>query len=110
DAAQLEPVAQSKFRAGLDAAGLNPEALLPLPDATILAAQPFAETQLSMLRRYFAAMLDKEPLVRAGSSTALHEMRIAARHLEVLLRLFSGYGPRWATASRSSLRTLIKSL
>jgi len=28
----------------------------------------------------------------------------------VLLRLFTGYGPRWATASRGSLRTLIKLL
>ena len=110
DAAQLEPVAQSKFRAGLDAAGLKPQGLLQLPDTPILATQPFADTQFTMLRRYFTAVLDKEPLVRAGSATAVHEMRVAARHLDVLLRLFTGYGPRWATASRGSLRALIKSL
>ena len=110
DAAQLEPVAQSKFRAGLDAAGLKPEGLLQLSDTPISATQPFADTQFTMLRRYFTAVLDKEPLVRAGSATAVHEMRVAARHLDVLLRLFAGYGPRWATASRGSLRALIKSL
>ena len=110
DAAQLEPVAQSKFRAGLDAAGLRPEGLLELADPPISATQPFADTQYTMLRRYFAALMDKEPLVRAGSTTAVHEMRVAARHLDVFLRLSSGYGPRWATASRGTLRALIKSL
>jgi CHAD domain-containing protein len=110
DDAQLEPVAQSKFRAGLDAAGLKPEGLPALADTTICATQPFADTQLTMLRRYFAAILDKEPLVRAGSTTAVHEMRVAARHLDVFLRLSAGYGPRWAIASRGPLRALIKSL
>ena len=110
DGAQLEPVAQSKFRAGLEAAGLNPEESLEVPDTPISAMQPFADTQFTMLRRYFAALLDHEPLVRAGSATAVHDMRVAARHLDVLLRLFTGYGPRWATASRGSLRTLIKLL
>jgi CHAD domain-containing protein len=37
-------------------------------------------------------------------------MRVAARHLDVLLRAFSGYGPRWAAASRGTLRALIKAL
>ena len=48
--------------------------------------------------------------MRAGSAPALHEMRVAARHLDVLLRLFTGYGPRWAMGSRGTLRTLIKAL
>ena len=87
DGAQLEPVAQSKFRAGLEAAGLNPEESLEVPDTPISAMQPFADTQFTMLRRYFAALLDHEPLVRAGSATAVHDMRVAARHLDVLLLL-----------------------
>ena len=111
DAAQLEPVAQSKFRAGLEAAGLNPEGSLELPDTPISATQPFADTQFTMLRRYFAAMLDHEPLVRAGSTTAVHEMRVAARHLDVLLRLFpvtahAGPPPRAARCARSSSRSV----
>ncbi len=110
EAAQLEPVEMSKFRAGLQAAGLHPAAQLEPANLEISATQPFAETQFALLRRYFAAVLEKEPLVRAGSSTAVHEMRVAARHLDVLLRLFSGYGPRWATASRGTLRALTRSL
>jgi CHAD domain-containing protein len=76
----------------------------------IHATQPFAEAQLALLRRYFAAALSKEAEVRAGSSSAVHEMRVAARHLDVLLRIFRGYGPTWAVASRGRLRALIKSL
>ena len=110
DAARLEPVMMSKFRAGLQAAGLDPAGQIELASLEISARQPFADTQFALLRRYFAAVLEKEPLVRAGSSAAVHEMRVAARHLEVLLRLFSGFGPRWATASRGSLRALIQSL
>jgi CHAD domain-containing protein len=110
DAAQLEPVEMSKFRAGLEAAGLRPGVQLELASLEISASQPFAEAQFALLRHYFAVILAKEPLVRAGSVVAVHEMRVAARHLDVLLRLFSGYGPRWAAASRNALRALIQAL
>ena len=110
EAAKLEPVETSKFRAGLKAAGLHPTGHLELASLEISATQPFADTQFALLRRYFAVVLEKEPLVRSGSPVAVHEMRVAARHLDVLLRLFSGYGPRWAVAARGALRGLIKSL
>ena len=110
DAAQLQPVEVSKFRAGLAAAGLDPAAQQSLGDTAIHATQPFAQAQLALLRRYFAAVLSKEAEVRAGSTTALHEMRVAARHLDVLLRVFHGFGPSWAIASRTRIRGLIKML
>ena len=110
EAARLEPVEMSKFRAGLQAAGLQPAGQLAFASPEITAAQPFADTQFALLRRYFAVVLEKEPLVRAGSPAAVHEMRVAARHLDVLLRVFSGYGPRWAAASRGTLRAIIKAL
>lgn len=110
EAAELTPAAQSKFRAGLSAAGLHPGGELPPQEFTISAAQPFAQTQFALLRRSFAVVLEMEPLVRAGSATAVHEMRVAARHLDVLLRLFAGYGPRWAVTSRGTLRSLMRAL
>ena len=109
-AAQLQPVATSKFRAGLNAAGLDPARPVELGSLAISPALPFAEAQLAMLRRYFAVLLASEPLVRAGSATAVHEMRVAARHLEVLLRVFRGFGPAWAMALRGGLRSLVKAL
>jgi CHAD domain-containing protein len=110
DAARLEPLAKSKFRAGLDAAGLHPAEQIELTSLEISATKPFADTQFAILRRYFAVVVEKEPLVRAGSPVALHEMRVAARHLDVFLRLFKGFGPRWATTSRGTLRALIRAL
>jgi CHAD domain-containing protein len=110
DAAQLQPVEMSKFRAGLAVAGLDPAAQQALGDDSIRPAQPFADAQLALLRRYLAALLEKEAEVRGGSVAALHEMRVAARHLDVLLRMFRGFGPGWAVGSRARVRGLIKAL
>jgi len=110
DAAQLQTIEESKFRAGLDAAGLDPGAAIDLGSEEITAQQPFALTQLALLRRYFRVVMEKEPLVRWGSASALHEMRVAARHLDVLLRVFRGSGPDWALRSRGTIRKLIKAL
>jgi CHAD domain-containing protein len=89
---------------------LHPTSQPEFASLEISATQPFADTQFALLRRYFAAVLEKEPMVRAGSVAAVHEMRVATRHLDVLLRLFSGYGPRWAVESRGTLRSLISAL
>ena len=110
DAAHLRPVEGSKFRAGLNAAGLDPTAPLALGSFEISGSQPCVLSQLALLRRYFAAMLAQEPLVRAGSGTAVHEMRVAARHIEVLLRSFEGTGPAWIHAARDTVRGLVKAL
>jgi len=110
DAAQLHSIEESKFRAGLGAAGLDPAAAVDLGSLAITAQQPFALTQLALLRRAFRMVLEKEPLVRWGSADAVHEMRVAARHLDVLLRVFRGFGPAWALRSRGTLRKLMKAL
>jgi len=110
NAAQLQPVGASKFRTGLEVAGLQPFDLQSLGNTDISPRQPFAEAQLATLRRYFAAVLGKEAEARSGSATAVHEMRVAARHIEVLLRVFRGYGPSWAVQSRGRVRGLVKAL
>jgi len=110
DAAQLTPVETSKFSAGLQVAGLDPSAQASLGNVDITPGQPFADAQLALLRRYFAAVLGNEAEVRGGSALAVHQMRVAARHLEVVLRIFRGYGPSWAVASRGRVRGLIRAL
>ena len=113
-AAQLEPVAMSKFRAGLAAAGLDPQpkdgAATQVPAAELSASMPFADAQLVTLGKYFRTVLSKETDVRSGSVPATHEMRVAARHLEVLLRMFRGYGPTWAVRNRGRVHQLVKRL
>jgi len=110
DAAQLTPVEMSKFRAGLAAAGLDPAKPQQSGEVGIQATQPFGQAQRALLRRYFESTVAKEAEVRSGSANAVHEMRIAARHLDVLLRVFRGYGPTWAVASGGRVRGLIKAL
>ena len=109
-AAQLQPVEVSKFRTGLEVAGLEPSDPNSLGSTDISPTQSFADAQLAMLRRYFSAAFAREAEVRAGSAAAVHEMRVAARHIDVLLRVFRGYGPGWAVHSRGRVRSLIKTL
>ena len=109
-AAHLEPANESKFRAGLSAAGLNPVSGWSPPPRAITAAMPFDTAVLAVLGRYFAATLHAEPRVRLGVPDAVHEMRVAARHLDVLLKALTNYAPTWAVRSRRVVRALIKAL
>jgi CHAD domain-containing protein len=92
---------------GPGAAGPAPSLPLALPKRHVTASQPFELAQLAILGRYFQAMLDLEAAARAGSTTAVHEMRVAARHLDVLLRAFGPNGPLWAVRSRDAIRALV---
>jgi CHAD domain-containing protein len=110
DGARLQPVQLSKFRTGIAAAGLDPERQPDLGSLGISASQDFSATQLAQLRRYFALLLAGEPRVRADAPEAVHQMRVAARHLDVLLRSWRRRGPAWAVRERRSLRMLVRSL
>jgi CHAD domain-containing protein len=109
-AAGLTPTTQSKFRTGLDVAGLASSLPLSLPKRAVKAGQPFALSQLAVLGRYFQVVLDQELATRSGSTRAVHEMRVAARHLETLLKAFAAHGPLWAVRSRNAIRALVKAL
>ncbi|MBC8028407.1 MAG: CHAD domain-containing protein, partial [Steroidobacteraceae bacterium] len=109
-AANLAPVDSSKFTTGLALAGLKPESpRLPGP-ITILATQPFAESMAAILRRYFAMVIESEPDVRAGSSDSVHDMRVAARHLDAILRATHATNPLWVNQAHGPIRSLIKRL
>lgn len=109
-AAHLEPANESKFRAGLSVAGLDPATAWHAPRARIAAATPFEQAVLAVLGRYFDATLRHESQVRLGGDAAVHEMRVAARHLDVLLKAFANHAPRWAVRSRRVVRALVKAL
>lgn len=108
--AHLIPAALSKFRAGLDVAGLSASLPSALPRREIAANQPFAQAQLAILGRYFEDLFNQEPAARLGSVGAVHDLRTAAHHLDTLVKAFSAHGPRWATRSRKAIRSLICAL
>jgi hypothetical protein len=91
-AAQLQPVEASKFRTGLEVAGLTPFEPESLGSTEITPTQCFADAQLATLRRYFTAAFAKEAEARAGSVTSLHEMRVAAPRIDCCCA-FRGYQP-----------------
>jgi triphosphatase len=109
-AAQLEPANESKFRLGLSVAGLDPTAPWSGPQRALTARTPFDAAIPLILSRYFARVLEREPEVRMGAVEAVHEMRVATRHLDVLLKSFAKYAPSWAVRSRRTVRGLVKAL
>lgn len=109
-AASLAPVQASKFHTGLEVAGLRPCAPLQHGTQSMHATQPFATVLVAILHRYFAAMLKHEPKVRAGGSAAVHEMRVAVRHLESILRATRDFSPEWARQAYGAVRGLGKRL
>lgn len=109
-AASLVPVEASKFQTGLELAGLLPGAPLELGTQSLNASQPFSAVLVVILRRYFATMLEHEPKVRAGAAAAVHDTRVAARHLEALLRATRDISPDWARQAHGAVRGLGKKL
>lgn len=109
-AAGLVPVEASKFQTGLDIAGLHPGVSLEPGMPALLATQPFEQALRLVLRHFFALVLEQEPKLRAGSAQAVHDMRVAARHLDILLRAGRHENLDWAMGCRSAVRTLVKRL
>jgi triphosphatase len=109
-AAHLQPANESKFRAGLSIAGLVPATAWNAPRISITATMPFDQAVLAVLGRYFDATLRLEPQARLGNEAAVHEMRVATRHMDVLLKAFANHAPRWAVRSRRVVRALVKAL
>lgn len=110
-AAQLAPSQESKFRAGLSTAGLEPR-VMPAAQfsAPLAAADPFAKSRIVILGRLFSTALDCEPRVRSGDPGAVHDMRVALRRLLVLSKVIPGRGAPWIARARIPVRALVKSL
>lgn len=110
EAARLEPANESKFRAGLSVAGLEPMSAWQPPHRPLAPSMPFDLAVVAVLAKYFAATISWEPQARMGDPHAVHQMRVAARHLDVLLKTFAKYAPRWAVRFRRTVRALVKAL
>jgi CHAD domain-containing protein len=110
-ACAMTPAARSKFRTGLDAAGLEPRLapdLGPLVIDPAMSAEAFA---LTVVRREMLAMLTHEPGTRLGEDAeALHDLRVAARHMVTYLRALEAHLPARVVECREPLRELLRVL
>jgi triphosphatase len=106
----LEPVAESKFALGLKSLGLAPPAPPTVTPANVDASMRMGDVALANLRRHASAWLAHEPGARLGDDPeALHDLRVAARRMDVVLAMFRPYLPAALTRARPRLKRLLAS-
>lgn len=104
----LEAACDSKYSLGLKSVGLTP----PAPEFTeIDASMTVAEVAMVNLRRYLAAWYLHEPGARLGQDPEeLHDLRVAGRRLDGVLRQFRPFLPAELLKVRATLKTVLRAL
>jgi triphosphatase len=95
----LEAASDTKYSQGLKSVGLAPGPAPEFLPTTVDASMPMAEIARANLRRYLSAWHLHEPGARLGDNPEeLHDLRLAGRRLDGILRQFQ------STLSSSFLR------
>lgn len=106
----LEAASDSKYALGLKSVGLSPPAL-EVAAATVDSSMTIAEVALANLRLYLAAWHRHEPGARLGEDPEeLHDLRIAGRRLDAVLRQFQAFLPPVYSRIRATLKTVLSAL
>ena len=106
----LEAASDTKYSLGLKSVGLAP----PAPEfaATMIdASMTIVEAAMANLRRYLAAWHLHEPGARLGDDPEeLHDLRVAGRRLDAILRQFQSFLPPVYSGIRATLKTVLSAL
>jgi triphosphatase len=106
----LEAASDTKYSLGLKSVGLAPPAQ-EFAATTVSASMTIAEVAMVNLRRYMAAWLLHEPGARLGDDPEeLHDLRVAGRRLDAILRQFQSFLPSEFSRIRATLRTVLSAL
>jgi triphosphatase len=106
----LEAASDTKYSLGLKSVGLAPPALESGATA-VDASMTVAEVAMVNLRRYLADWHQHEPGARLGDDPEeLHNLRIAGRRLDAILRQFQPFLPPELSSIRATLKTLLGAL
>jgi triphosphatase len=106
----LEAASDTKYSLGLKSVGLAPPAQ-EFPATTVNASMTIVEVAMVNLRRYMAAWLLHEPGARLGDDPEeLHDLRVAGRRLDAILRQFQSFLPSEFLRIRATLRTVLSAL
>jgi triphosphatase len=106
----LEAAADTKYSLGLKSVGLAPPAQ-EFAATTVSASMTIVEVATVNLRRYMAAWLLHEPGARLGDDPEeLHDLRVAGRRLDAILREFQSFLPSEFLRIRATLRTVLSAL
>src|SRR5450631_447215 len=90
----LETASDTKYSQGLRSVGLAPGPAPEFAPTAVDASMPIVEVALANLRRYLSAWHLHEPGARLGDNPEeLHDLRVAGRRLDAILRQFKSYLP-----------------
>jgi CHAD domain-containing protein len=107
----LETAIDTKFSHGLKVVGLLPEPAPEFAPTALDASMTMVEAALANLRRYLSAWHLHEPGARLGDDPEeLHDMRVAGRRLEAILRQFRSSLPASFLRIRPTLKTVLRAL
>jgi triphosphatase len=107
----LEPAADSKYSQGLKSAGLAPLPALRFEPTALDESMRIDAVGLANLRRYLSAWFVHEPAARLGDDPeALHDLRVAGRRLDAILRQFRPFLPAAILKIRPTLKKALRVL
>jgi triphosphatase len=106
----LKAASDTKYALGLKTVGLAP----PMPEfaaTSVDASMTVLEVALVNLKRYMAAWHRHEPGARLGEDPEeLHDLRVAGRRLDAILRQFKSFLPGEFLNVRPALKTVMSAL
>src|SRR5580704_16338705 len=107
----LEAASESKYSQGLKSVGLAPGPAPEFAPTAVDASMPMVEVALANLRRYWSAWHLHEPGARLGDNPEeLHDLRLAGRRLEAILRQFRSWLPAPFLRIRPTLKKILRAL
>jgi triphosphatase len=107
----LESASDTKFSQGLKSVGLAPAPPPELVPTAVTASMRIDEVALANLRRYLSAWDLHEPGARMGDDPEeLHDLRVAGRRLDAILRQFGTYLPASLVRIRPTLKKVLRAL
>jgi CHAD domain-containing protein len=107
----LESASDSKFSLGLKSVGLAPATPPELAPNAVNASMRVDEVALANLRRYLSIWDLHEPGARLGDDPEeLHDLRVAGRRLDAILRQFGTYLPAGLVRTRPTLKKILRAL
>jgi triphosphatase len=107
----LASATDSKFSQGLKSVGLAPAPPPELAPTAVSASMRIDEVALANLRRYLSAWDLHEPGARLGDDPEeLHDLRVAGRRLDAILRQFGAYLPESLVRIRPTLKKVLRTL
>ena len=107
----LKAASDTKYSQGLKSVGLAPAPAPEFTPTAVDASMSIVEVALANLRRYLSAWHLHEPGARLGDNPEeLHDLRVAARRLDAILRQFRSSLPASFLRIRPTLKIVLRAL